>query len=62
LLTVLTLSTRNAFADQYGEEEYNTKFKIVKEVRIAGDTEWKDKVTDVRKDDVVEFRIRIKNY
>jgi len=61
LLTVLTLSTRNAFADQYGEEEYNTKFKIVKEVRIAGDTEWKDKVTDVRKDDVVEFRIRIKN-
>lgn len=32
-----------------GEEEYNTKFKIVKEVRIAGDTEWKDKVTDVRK-------------
>lgn len=60
LLTVLTLSTRNAFADQYGEE-YNTKFKIVKEVRIAGDTEWKDKVTDVRKDDVVEFRIRIKN-
>ncbi|HOD01530.1 MAG TPA: LPXTG cell wall anchor domain-containing protein [bacterium] len=62
LATALTLSTRNAFANGYGgEEEYNTKFRIVKEVRIAGDSEWKDKVTDVGKDDVVEFRIKIKN-
>ena len=55
------LSTRPVFADQYGEEEYNLRFKIVKEVRIQGDSEWKDKVTDVGKNDVVEFRIKIKN-
>lgn len=56
------LSTRPVFADQYGgEEEYNLRFKIVKEVRIQGDTEWKDKVTNVGKNDVVEFRIKIKN-
>ena len=40
---------------------YDTRFKIVKEVRIQGDTEWKDKVTDVGENDVVEFRIKIKN-
>lgn len=55
------LSTRPVFADQYGEEEYNLRFKIVKEVRIRGDSEWKDKVTDVSKNDVVEFRIKIRN-
>ncbi len=56
------LSTRPALASQYGEEEeYNLRFKIVKEVRIQGDTEWKDKVTDVGENDVVEFRIKIKN-
>ena len=56
------LSTRPVLASQYGEEEeYNLRFKIVKEVRIQGDTEWKDKVTDVGENDVVEFRIKIKN-
>lgn len=56
------LSTGTAYAGQYGEEEeYNLRFKITKEVRIQGDTEWKDKVTDVDKDDVVEFRIKIRN-
>lgn len=59
---VLTLSTRAAYAGQYGEEEeYNLRFKITKEVRIQGDTEWKDKVTDVKEGDIVEFRIKIKN-
>ena len=40
---------------------YNKRFKITKEVRIEGDNEWKDKVTDVDENDVVEFRIEIKN-
>ena len=55
------LSTGTAYAGQYGEEEYNLRFKITKEVRIQGDTEWKDKVTDVKEGDVVEFRIKIRN-
>lgn len=55
------LSTGTAYAGQYGEEEYNLRFKITKEVRIQGDTEWKDKVTDVREGEVVEFRIKVRN-
>ena len=55
------LSTGTAYAGQYGEEEYNLRFKITKEVRIQGDTEWKDKVTDVKEGEVVEFRIKIRN-
>jgi len=59
---VMTLSTGTVYAGQYGEEEeYNLRFKITKEVRIQGDTEWKDKITDVREGDLVEFRIKIKN-
>ena len=56
------LSTRPVLASQYGEEEeYNLRFKITKEVRIQGDNDWKDKVTDVEEGDVVEFRITITN-
>ena len=55
------LSTGTVYAGQYGEEEYNLRFKITKEVRIQGDTEWKDKVTDVKEGEVVEFRIKIRN-
>ena len=59
---VMTLSTGTVYAGQYGEdEEYNIRFKITKEVRIQGDTEWKDKITDVDEDDIVEFRIKVKN-
>jgi len=59
---VTTLSTGTVYAGQYGEEEeYNIRFKITKEVRIQGDTEWKDKITDVDENDIVEFRIKIKN-
>jgi hypothetical protein len=54
------LSTETVFADQYGEV-YNKRFRITKEVRIEGDNDWKDKVTDVDEDDIVEFRIEIKN-
>lgn len=54
------LSAEPVFAGQYGEI-YNKRFEIKKKVRIEGDNEWKDKVTDVEEDDVVEFRIEIKN-
>lgn len=39
----------------------NKRFEIDKDVRIEGDNEWKDKVTDVEKDEIVEFKIKIKN-
>ncbi|MBP7785905.1 hypothetical protein KA062_01475 [Patescibacteria group bacterium] len=55
------LSIGTVYAGQYGEEEYNLRFKITKEVRIQGDSEWKDKVTDVKEGEVVEFRIKIRN-
>lgn len=55
------LSTGTVYAGQYGEEEYNLRFKIIKEVRIQGDSEWKDKVTDVKEGEVVEFRIKVTN-
>lgn len=41
--------------------EVDRRFKITKEVRISGDNSWKDKVTDVRKGETVEFRITVKN-
>lgn len=40
---------------------YNKRFEIKKEVRFEGEDNWQDKVTDVEKDDVLEFRIKIKN-
>lgn len=41
---------------------YNKRFQIDKDVRIEGEDEWEeDKVTDVSKDDIVQFRIKIKN-
>jgi LPXTG-motif cell wall-anchored protein len=61
--------TTKAFADSncdavYGGGEncnFDRKLKITKEVRIKGETDWKDKVTGVTKNDVVEFKITIKN-
>lgn len=40
----------------------NKRFEIDKEVRIedSGD-DWEDKVTDVKSDDVIEFKITVKN-
>lgn len=63
LTLLLTLSTKSAFADSYGGDcdDCNTRFRITKEVRIEGENSWKDKITDVGKGDVVEFRITIKN-
>jgi len=40
---------------------YNKNFDIEKKVRKVGDDSWKDKVTGVKKDEVVEFKIKVKN-
>jgi len=58
---LMSLPVRSVYADQYGEDEYETRFKITKEVRVAGETSWKDKVTDVKENEIVEFRITVKN-
>jgi uncharacterized repeat protein (TIGR01451 family) len=63
-LLLLSLSTKPVFAGQYGDDECDdcsTRFRITKEVRVSGDSSWKDKVTNVRKGETVEFRITIKN-
>lgn len=69
IAAVSFVGTTKAYADSNCEElygggekcEYDKKFKITKEVRIKGETSWKDKVTDVTKDQIVEFKITIKN-
>jgi len=49
----------------YGNGEicyYNKRFEIDKDVRVEDeDDDWEDKVMNVASDDVVEFRIKIKN-
>ncbi len=63
------LSSNKVLADSNCESNYgggetciiNKRFEISKKVRIQGDDEWKSKVTDVSENDVIEFRIRIKN-
>jgi len=63
----MTISTNTAYADcepTYGGGEtciYNKAFEIEKKVRIEGDSKWKDKVVGVEEDDVVEFKIKIRN-
>lgn len=59
---VLALPTKSVYADQYGGcDDCNKRFRITKEVRIEGDTTWKDKVTDVKDGQTVEFKITVKN-
>jgi LPXTG-motif cell wall-anchored protein/uncharacterized repeat protein (TIGR01451 family) len=63
------IGATKAYADsnceaQYGGGEscdYDRKLKITKEVRVEGDNNWKDKVTGVTEDQIIEFRITIKN-
>lgn len=40
---------------------FNKNFDIEKKVRKAGDDSWGDKVINVKKGEIVEFRIKIKN-
>jgi LPXTG-motif cell wall-anchored protein len=69
LAVVMGLITQvtTAYADcesTYGGGEtcvYNKRFEIEKKVRIEGEDDWEDKVTDVSKNDIIEFRVRIKN-
>lgn len=66
MLFILT-STSKVYADcesNYGGGEtciYNKSFKVTKQVRIEGDDDWEDKITNVDPDDVIEFRIKITN-
>jgi uncharacterized repeat protein (TIGR01451 family) len=61
------LSGGTAYAgctSNYGGGEtciYNKNFDIEKKVRKEGDDSWKDKVTGVDEDEVVEFKIKVKN-
>lgn len=67
LVLSIALLNRVSYADceaNYGGGEtciYNKSFEIEKKVRIQGDNTWKDKVTDVKQDEIVEFKIKIKN-
>jgi len=61
------ISTGKAYADcksNYGGGEtciLNKRFDIEKKVRKDGDDTWKDKVTNVKENEVVEFKIKVKN-
>lgn len=63
----LALSTEKAYADcepNYGGGEtciVNKRFEIDKDVRFEGDSDWEDKVTGAKENDVIEFRVKIKN-
>lgn len=70
LLVVVTagvVGVNKAYAgceSNYGGGEtciYNKRFDIEKKVRKEGDDSWKDKVTNVKEDQVVEFKIKVKN-
>ena len=37
------------------------EFSVTKDVRIKGNSDWKDKVTGVEEEDTVEFRVKVKN-
>lgn len=45
----------------YGGGEVNKRFKVTKQVRLEGDNSWKDKVTNVKEGEVIEFRITVEN-
>ncbi len=44
-----------------GGSTCDKSFKVIKQVRKSGDNSWKDKVTGVDEDEVVEFRITVEN-
>ena len=40
---------------------FEKDFEIEKNVRLQGDSIWKDKITNVKEGQLIEFRIRVKN-
>lgn len=58
---------RYAYADctpngAYGQNcTYDKRFEIDKDVRFEGDSDWKDKITGVRKGQKIEFKITVKS-
>jgi len=69
LFVVVAVATTSAVYAEcestYGNGEicyYNKRFEIDKDVRVEDeDDDWEDKVMNVASDDIVEFRIKIKN-
>jgi LPXTG-motif cell wall-anchored protein/uncharacterized repeat protein (TIGR01451 family) len=68
-LVALVGSSRSVYADGkckpvYGGGEtcvFNKVFEIEKKVRVKGQTTWRDKVVNVNKGEVVEFRVVVRN-
>lgn len=66
-VTAGVLGAQKAYAgceSNYGGGEtciYNKRFDIEKKVRKEGDDTWKDKVTGVDENEIVEFKIKVKN-
>lgn len=60
---VAFLSNGKVYADQYGEIVKNKSFRIEKEVRIKHEGDYEDKLVldDDEWDEIIEFRIEIKN-
>jgi len=60
---VAFLSNGKVHADQYGEIVKNKSFRIEKEVRIKHEGDYEDKLVldDDEWDEIIEFRIEIKN-
>lgn len=65
LISVLGVNKAYAGCEaNYGGGEtciYNKNLDIEKKVRKEGDGSWKDKVTNVKEGEVVEFKIKVKN-
>lgn len=63
LLLVVKVEAASCKSNYGGGETciVNKRFEIEKKVRIEGDDDWEDKITGVKENEVVEFRIRIKN-
>lgn len=64
----IVLLPKKAFAEEcepngaYGETcTYEKRFEVSKKVRLEGDDTWKDKIVGVKDNEVIEFKIKIKN-
>lgn len=64
----IVLLPKKVFAEEcepngaYGETcTYEKSFEVSKKVRLEGDDTWLDKIVGVKDNEVIEFRIKIKN-
>jgi len=54
-------SSTAVYADSYGGRTKERFVGVSKGVRIEGESDFEDKITDVEKYEVIEFRIKVKN-